>query len=357
MVKECSRRNKGIDVLRIFLMWMVVIHHAIVHGFGIYSLNKGISPDFSGGGGVLVLLGLNAFVIPAVNTFFLISGFFGINSNLKKVFRLLFQTMFYIILCSVLVFVFSGEKDFHQLLKQGMYLLAPFVKYWYIAAYLLLCLLAPYINLLLEHLNDRKLLYLVILLFFINSICGFVFEIVEIGRGYSISQAVFLYIFGRYLGRKQEWRINLLWGYLLSTFLIALSAITLFQINKYELCWRVFSYNNPLVIFSGICLLGLGLRIKLSNQILEKISSKVLGAYLLTDYAIIRPFIFSILLIVKDEDAVKKVFFIVAYAGVLLLIGVIVELLRQKLFKNLEDNTWRKINAVFCNRRKWPARP
>ena len=69
MIKENNKLDCGVEVLRIILMVFIVSHHCIVHGIGFSDLQSG---EWIGNN-TEVYAFCNAFLVVAVNVFFMIS--------------------------------------------------------------------------------------------------------------------------------------------------------------------------------------------------------------------------------------------------------------------------------------------
>ena len=83
-IKGTGKRNTNIEILRILLMLMVCFLHLAVHGYGYFSHNTHPLNNVSDHSFLLSLL--VSLTIPAVNTYVLISGYFGIKFKWNSVF-------------------------------------------------------------------------------------------------------------------------------------------------------------------------------------------------------------------------------------------------------------------------------
>lgn len=85
MVKE--ERNSNIELLRLLLMVGILVYHLIIHGVGLKSLGTGeYVPDAN----TLLLLVTSGLLAPATYCFVFITGYYGLNMTVKKVFYLVF---------------------------------------------------------------------------------------------------------------------------------------------------------------------------------------------------------------------------------------------------------------------------
>lgn len=90
------RRNSSIELLRIVLMLLIVVHHGIVHGLGLTALSPKFNSVllFNPENSPIILL-VNALCIVGVNCFILISGYYGIRFSKKKLWYLISILLFY----------------------------------------------------------------------------------------------------------------------------------------------------------------------------------------------------------------------------------------------------------------------
>ena len=75
-----AKRSSNIELMRIFLMFMIIFHHLIVHSLGLKELKSAAyENEFPATQAIL----LNSFIVIAVNAFIFISGYFGIKLENK----------------------------------------------------------------------------------------------------------------------------------------------------------------------------------------------------------------------------------------------------------------------------------
>lgn len=142
-----SPRNSAIELLRILSMAMIVLSHICCHsGFDItysmLSVNR-LFVQF----GYLGNLG--------VALFLMISGYFRSSFRIRSLSRLLAQVWFYsVALFLVCRFCFGYAYSPEQLLQ--VFLPTVYNEYWFFTAYIILFLLTPFLNLLLDTLTRRQ---------------------------------------------------------------------------------------------------------------------------------------------------------------------------------------------------------
>ena len=148
-----------------------------------------------------------------VNLFVLITGYFGIKErfNLKKILKIECETLFasYLlyIVSTILVFVNAVQIDEIELFKQGIRCAFPtiFGSYWYSAAFIILCFLKPFLNKLINALDQTQLRGFIIVLLIIW--CVIPTLTLQINSGYGWNNYLWMpipYIIGGYIRQYQE---------------------------------------------------------------------------------------------------------------------------------------------------------
>lgn len=111
-----------------------------------------------------------------INTFVLISGYYGINLRVKSFLNLTGMVLFYSFLSSLSnIVIFWGGVNVN-------YIVSAFLPishnhfYWFISCYLILMLLSPLINRGLQALSNQNILLIIGILVYINCITGWLFK-------------------------------------------------------------------------------------------------------------------------------------------------------------------------------------
>ncbi|MCQ2514398.1 MAG: acyltransferase [Ruminococcus sp.] len=146
--KSAKGRNSNFELLRIICMLLIIMHHLALHGqhdFGEYIYAELSVRELLLGGKI------------GVNCFVMISGYFlaGSSFKLKKIAKPYLQVFFWSAIC--LIFVYSTgyiEPEYKTTLSS----LVPFTfgSYWFATTYLILCILAPFINTLIRNISKRQ---------------------------------------------------------------------------------------------------------------------------------------------------------------------------------------------------------
>ena len=155
-------RLSNIELLRILSMFMIVLSHFAFHGFW-----RGGEERYEWVVNPLNHIVLNECYIGGVgvNLFVMISGYFLIGSqsvNIRKLFNLIGKVTFYSLLFYIVAIVFF---DVNPNVKEIVNALLPWVySYWFVGAYLILYVLHPYINIVINTISEKRLRFLCFLL-------------------------------------------------------------------------------------------------------------------------------------------------------------------------------------------------
>ena len=154
-----KQRKSNFELLRIFAMMLIILHHYALHG-GLssidgYGVNKYI--------GIICLIGGKL----AVNLFVLISGYFLIESEfkVKKVLKLILQAYCYSVAFFIGYVLLKGNVS-GDIMKLTMF---PFTSkaYWFLLPYICVYVLSPFINKLIKSISQKELLILIGILVFL----------------------------------------------------------------------------------------------------------------------------------------------------------------------------------------------
>ncbi len=300
MEKRASRKT-GPELLRIVAMAMIVTLHYLDKG--------GILPAWKGEQ-ILTLpegeaLWLEALCQPAVNAFVLLTGYFGLTFGKKyysRLFGLWGMTLFYSLAIGLPGLFLTGTADLYSLLECLLPVLTN--RYWFITAYLLLMLIAPFLEegiMVLSRRDYRFLLGIMLVLF-----CGAksllpILRLPLDDQGYSVLWFLVLYLLGRYFGRfglpfgRGKLLPFLFWlgagsSTLLLTIIfrgVALSTGRLAEVTDYAYC-----YNHLFCLLSSVGLLTFFVRLELSPAMLRRavihIAPLTLGVYLIHEHPLLR---------------------------------------------------------------------
>lgn len=238
-----EQRNSNIELLRFILMVTICILHMFMHGFGINNIGHTESINY-------IHLMTCVILIPPVNSFMLISGFYGIKFSIHKMLNFIIQASFYFWLCILLKYIIWNSFNISELIH-----IFPIATkaWWFLTEYFIIFLLSSIINNSLRQISQKQFLVILITLIFINS---FGLYITRNSLGSNLLSLLIIYLIGRYcalynitISRKKS---IILWTS--STIALGL-VIYLSTYIDYRLARLLLHYNNPLIILQAIGIL------------------------------------------------------------------------------------------------------
>lgn len=192
------RRLPNFEILRVLAMFLIIVGHFFVHG--LRGEGNGVMLSYDGKS-VLdtvsfgIAQSLWVFSSISVNLYVLISGYFLAQSKAKwgKIPSIWMQTAFYSV-CIYLVFVAiglgGGVKDFVSSVLVVRYGAVADRTYWFVAQYIGLLALSPFLNRLVAGMTKVEYRTLIVILLLLDFSFGYVFY----GNVYSGGQTLFHFI-------------------------------------------------------------------------------------------------------------------------------------------------------------------
>ena len=190
-------RDSNIELLRIILMTMILLSHLITHGkydFPDDTISLSIQDS--------AILSLTRY---HVNTFILISGFFGITLKFRKIFSFIILIYFWTIVGAIMDLIIWGNESITNIVAA---LINPFMSGWFIIQYFALMLYAPLLNKGLSELSTRKFTYL--LMVYLLFVYGVFPSILSASSPHTF-QFIAMYLIGRYINRNQDYIYKVKW--------------------------------------------------------------------------------------------------------------------------------------------------
>lgn len=302
-----NERQSGIELLRIISMVGVVVHHYKVWG----GYNSAVEYPFCWQLVFNQILGLPGKISCAI--FALITGYF-LSTNRKsgwiyyrKICIVIAEMVFYYLVILIIFLITKAVPvSGKDILKS---LLPPVYGTWYAVNYILVYLLAPYLNLLVRALSKKSYLALLMILmviwcliptFFVPTIITT--DVYDFG---SLDFFLVMYLIGGYLRlylKPSESNRRYLWGLLLSIASLVLSVIV-FDVIGVKTGKTSFianatwfrSYNSPIAIAISVFSLLYFSNLSFSNRFVNTISGSMLGVYLIHNNFILRRYIWKVL--------------------------------------------------------------
>lgn len=334
-----KKRNASIDLLRCILLFGVLMLHTCVHGLGIGNLK--LTTGYS----YLIIFLVGTFNI-AVDTFFIISGYFHSKFKPKKAIEYVVMASVYAGIMYIVSCLIQG-KSFSALLLASRIILG-FKEYWFLVAYLVIFMFSDFINRLFENLSNGDFCRFIVIFTIINTLFGFLLDINAYGNGFTAISMFYCYSMG-YAARRFDLanktsKVTNIIGYILPTVITVCSALILIRDNRQEAALKILTdYRSPLMIIASLSLfLMFAVNIHITDKKLSekicKAGASAFAVYLITDAADIQKLIF--LPVVKSArlgvPSVILLIEILIYAAALFSVCIAVDIIRKKLYTKAE---------------------
>lgn len=290
-MRSHTKRQSNIELLRMLSMLMVLGLHCNFVSLG-KPTAQSLATNFNG---ECIRVFIENICLVSVNVFILISGFFGIRLRREKLFKYLFQVLFFACV-AILIAVLALGKEI-SVLDGIKFVYGFFFSNWFVCGYFALMLISPLINTYSEGNDNKRLLKIVLSLFVVDSILGYVLpEVKGIGalNGYSVIHLLFVYSLGRLLSKTRESLV------LKSRSLLALSFVILIVINSllsvlsclgFLNHWNPIAYNNPVVIIASVALFLLFEKTQMGHyKCINSMAASAFSAFLIHANSLIYPF-------------------------------------------------------------------
>lgn len=335
MNQNMKQRNSNVELLRIMSIILIIAHHYVIHGYNLLTINNIYNRIILGITSLGGKLGVSCFI--------LITGYYMINStlNLKKIFKLIFEVLIYSLLCFSIYSLLKKSFNINLFIKSILPIGTN--EYWFITDYIILVFCSPFINIIINQISKSIYTKSLILCVFFWSFLPTFFNI-----DYAFNDLIWffvLYFFGGYIKKyltntnkesKKFFAISI-FSYCLiifsNIFFILLGAYTNIDLfNTYSTHFSIL--NSPFILLSSIELFRFFISLPKRNSFfINMISSTSLGIYLLHDNYLIRPFLWNNILKCGDfKNTGLLILHIIFSITAIFIIGVLIDLIRQKTF-------------------------
>ena len=324
-------RESNIELLRIILMIMIISHHVIVHSLGLNYQQSLAQHDLS----IYYKIFVNSFLVLGVNTFVFISGYYGMKFKTKAVISFTLQAVFYSV-GIYLFFLILNHDSFD--IKVFILNFIPISRYtwWFLSLFLGLYFISPILNKGFDSLEHRNKIITLIGLVYFDCFSSFWWHSGLSGDGYSVFYFIVLYLVARYLSATIT-KIKRPFLYLaVSTLILVIIAFLLLYNSKMSRLSIIFSYNNPILIFSSIMLFYVFKNIKIQSKFINTISGLVFGIYLLHDHELVRELICKYIAKVQTNYfGFEFLIYIFSAIALIFIISAFIEYIRKIVFDTL----------------------
>lgn len=353
MLSNKKHRQTNFELLRIIAMFMIVMHHSLIHGVLTVSKTTLVSV-----GNPLSLSLFSSFTFlgkVGVYLFVLITGYFMIDSqiSLSKVVRLWLPVFFW----SVVLTLICGSVVHQLTIKAILESLFPILlsKYWFMTTYVFMYLLIPFMNKMLLNLNRGQALALATIGIVILIPGSFVYGhlmsswLIKFCIAYCLGALIRRYkLLGQervILAGKRLLIISLLVD-LLASFSCSYLAFRLHSITFITYIKSIVAQG--ITVFSFLTALGLFIVIgakKVSyNKLINSVAATTFGIYLIHDNVYMEQLLWVKILHMKAwaTQSVTAIFYVVLVCCVVFAICSLLEFIRKMVFHNFESRlaTW-----------------
>ena len=321
-------RDSNFELCRLICMLYIVIYHMIIHVPGLYENTMWGRP-------------LRTICHIGVVVFVMISGYYGIRRKWQRLLELALSVSFYNIL-GILIATqcFNQPFDINSLLT----VFFPITKggYWFITSYVVLYMLAPYINLVLEKLDRRDFLIFLLVFAIVVWYGGGIWSN-NIGHGRGIMAFVLSYGIGfflkRFYGSGNLLKLHMGALYWVISLIIFACVAFLPSFFSKAINYLCFGYNEIGLYVMSVLFLLMFQNIRIKSRIINWSATSVLGIYLIHENANIRSLFvhrqYETLFMNNIENQWLLLCALITYALVIVIGCVFIDKFRQILFNFL----------------------
>ena len=289
---------------------------------------------------------LGIFFEVTVNSFILISGYFGMKLSLKRILRLILDMVVWGEVLYILSVVI-GYRDFSVM--SAVYFAVP-VHWWFIVYYMVLMLFAPYINKLLDMLDKNSFRMLLLFMFFALSVAP-TFLGYDFGGG--VTTFILMYVIGRYI-RKYEANtlngISYFASYVVFSLLSAAGNYVLHNNFKVPYDWGItfFLYNSVFLVLASVCFFCIFTKIHFTSPVINRLAKSALGIYIIHEHPVVREFYLEKMGVLEKVGGSFAPWFVNFLVTLLVVYGLclLVETIRLAIFDKLNDSFISKICGI-----------
>ena len=295
----------------------------------------------------------HALCVGAVNTFVMISGYFGINYKTKGLISLLYQCLFFCFGIYVILLLLNLTEISKISVASSFLLFKQADNYWFVWSYIILYILSPVLNHFTKNsakAEFRKVLILFFIFqFIIDSTPGNNFY----RLGFSPLSFIGLYLLVQYYKRfnvafSKTASLSIFIGFvLLNTF--AEYSIKLFNINNGIINSIVSGYTSPITIVQSLALLIYFTHIKIQNKFINWVAASCFAVYLFhMHFCIVDYYTQSANRIFNEYHGIKYILIISVQIFIFFTVPIIIDKIRiysfGKLWNILEERCPRLTN-------------
>ena len=336
-----SKRNYGIDLLKIICMLMVVFLHLLKHG--------GILSNVNNNSFVYIMVWfIEILCFCAVNVYAIISGYLSVDKKYKfsNIINLYFRVIFYSLLITFIMTFFYKDL-FIEVYFNSLF---PVItkQYWFFSSYFIMFLFIPLINNSIISLNKKQYTLILTVLFILFSILQTLFKVdtFVLNGGYSPVWLIYMYLVGAYIKTfYKSKKNNSLKMYLFYLLMVILTLASKLLLERYDTIGIfksnfLITYISPTIVLSSIFLFLSFKDLKIPNyfnNIVSKISISSFSVYLIHEHPLIRKFLIKNNFIkLLKYSPINMLLLLVLSALIIYLICIIIDFIREYIFNKLK---------------------
>jgi hypothetical protein len=282
-------RESNIELLRIISMILVLVSHA-----SYTSLEPPTQEEIFASLDSAFLRGISESLSEVcVNTFVLISGWYGIKVRTVRFIELLFQVLF------VSLFIYTIMRLFGLIQPMNIndwieLILIKHRGYWFVKAYIILYIFAPVLNTFIENVSRKQSKTFLTAFFVVQVIYGFYHYGSWYAGGYSPLSFMGLYLLARYMriypNKFTQFNkfVDLFFYIVISVFTAVCSLALTYIYDKGGTV--LFLYSSPLVILASVFFFLFFTKLSFYSKILNWVAASCFAVYLVHT----SPYIFHI---------------------------------------------------------------
>ncbi len=348
------QRESNIELLRLVVMAMIVLHHFIFHGLGLYRFLQFGDAAIMDATDTRYALVADSFLICGVNVFVLISGWFSIKLKAKGFVKLFAICSFFAVLGYAIYLAKGGDGggyfiEFLKFIKRGLFVISSRT-WWFIQLYFILMFLSGPINKYIEVASRKSLLLTIIVFLFLNVYLGWIQGVEFVRDGYNLFNFIMLYLIGRYL--RLYWKNDYkaykdLLVFIVASVATAATALLLDRIGGNV--YMALSYNSPFIIIGAISLLLLFSKMHFISRVINYLAASSLAIYLFQEgcfncYRYIKQ------MYIAGVGIGHFVIMILFFFILSMLVPIVIDKLRLLIFGRLEEKATMVIDEKVVKR-------
>lgn len=356
-----QKRELGIDLFKVFAMFLVVVLHVFWHGMREMVEAWNLKTAMPGTVNEYVMFAVRAAACCCVNCFALATGYIAVKNKYKwqRIILLWLQT---VVLGLVCVSVFKLMAPYTGMRISSRYFGDAFkpvscATYWYFTAYVGLFAIMPFINAALAALNPKQLTCSVLAILGVFSLLPTVIgqDVFDTMLGFSAWWLAICYILGAYVRLMDlPTRVSAkVASFVVVGSWVFTAGISLAMFKHKHVFLNYISLN---IIIMSLAWLILFAKIHSENRLvvwLAKLSPYTFGVYLIHENPFVKGELINRFLWIRSLNPVFSVMAVLAVAAAIFLIGAGLDYLRAKLFGVLKvrqgvDRLAGKVNALVA---------